>query len=41
MENYGFKVLDTEWWHFYLPNAKEYELLDVPFKKLKKIKKSI
>jgi len=41
MENYGFKVLDTEWWHFYLPNAKEYELLDVPFKKLKKLKKSI
>ena len=41
MENYGFKVLDTEWWHFYLPNAKEYELLDVPFKKLKSIRKSI
>ncbi len=39
MEKYGFRVLDTEWWHFYLPNAKEYELLDVPFKKLKKLRK--
>jgi zinc D-Ala-D-Ala dipeptidase len=37
MEKYGFKVLDTEWWHFYLPNGKEYELLDVSFIELKKI----
>jgi D-alanyl-D-alanine dipeptidase len=36
MEKYGFKVLDTEWWHFYLPNAKTYELLNVSFKDLKK-----
>lgn len=39
MEKYGFKVLDTEWWHFYLPNAKEYELLDVSFEDLKKLGK--
>lgn len=39
MEKYGFTVLDTEWWHFYLPNAKEYELLDVPFNALKNINK--
>jgi zinc D-Ala-D-Ala dipeptidase len=39
MENFGFKVLDTEWWHFYLPNAKEYELLDVSFDDLKKLNK--
>ncbi len=39
MVNYGFKVLDTEWWHFYLPNAKEYELLDVSFDDLKKLSK--
>jgi zinc D-Ala-D-Ala dipeptidase len=38
MEKYGFKILDTEWWHFYLPNAKEYELLDVSFEDLKKIR---
>ncbi len=39
MENYGFKVLDTEWWHFYLPNAKDFELLDVSFKELRKKRK--
>lgn len=41
MEQYGFKALDTEWWHYSLPNAKDFELLDIDFKKLelKKIKK--
>jgi len=37
MEANGFKVLDTEWWHFYLPDAKSYDLLDLSFKQLKKI----
>ena len=37
MEANGFKVLDTEWWHFYLPNAKHYDLLNLDFKQLKKI----
>lgn len=37
MEANGFKVLDTEWWHFYLPDARRYELLDLDFKQLKKI----
>jgi len=37
MENYGFVRLSTEWWHFSLPNAKDYELLDIPFAALKKI----
>ncbi|MDB5223066.1 MAG: peptidase [Chitinophagaceae bacterium] len=37
MEKYGFKPLETEWWHYSLPNAKDFELLDVNFKKLKKI----
>lgn len=36
MEKYGFKPLETEWWHYSLPNAKDFELLDIPFKKLKK-----
>jgi D-alanyl-D-alanine dipeptidase len=40
MEKYGFKVLDTEWWHFYLPNSKEYELLNISFEEFdRKIKK--
>ena len=37
MEKYGFVSLDTEWWHYSLPNAKNFELLDVSFKALKKI----
>jgi D-alanyl-D-alanine dipeptidase len=39
MESHGFKVLDTEWWHFYLPDAKRYDLLDLSFKQLKKLSK--
>jgi zinc D-Ala-D-Ala dipeptidase len=34
MEQHGFKALDTEWWHYSLFNAKEFELLDIDFKKL-------
>lgn len=36
MEKYGFKALDTEWWHYSLPDASRYELLDFDFRKLKK-----
>lgn len=39
MEKYGFKPLQTEWWHYALINAKEYELLDLSFKQLKKLSK--
>jgi D-alanyl-D-alanine dipeptidase len=39
MEKHGFKALDTEWWHYYLPNAAAYELLDIDFKKLKHLNK--
>lgn len=35
MEENGFKVLDTEWWHFYLPDSKKYALLDLSFNRLK------
>ncbi len=35
MEQFGFKALDTEWWHYSLPNARDYELLDIPFKDLR------
>ncbi len=37
MEKYGFKPLETEWWHYYLDNGDKYEVLDIDFKKLKKI----
>ncbi len=40
MEKNGFKALETEWWHFSLANAKDFELLDIPFKKLKKLTRS-
>jgi zinc D-Ala-D-Ala dipeptidase len=39
MEENGFKPLDTEWWHYSLPNAKEYELLNISFEALGKIDK--
>jgi hypothetical protein len=29
--------LDTEWWHYSLQDAREYELLNLSFKQLKKI----
>ncbi len=37
MEKYGFVSLDTEWWHFSLPNANAFELLDVSFDELNKL----
>lgn len=36
MEENGFKALETEWWHFYWPNNKNYDVLDIDFKKLQK-----
>jgi len=36
MEKYGFKPLDTEWWHFFLADGDRFELLDIDFKELKK-----
>jgi zinc D-Ala-D-Ala dipeptidase len=35
MEKYGFKALDTEWWHYSFPNDRHYGVLNIPFKKLK------
>jgi D-alanyl-D-alanine dipeptidase len=37
MEKWGFKALETEWWHYYFPDTKEYELLDLSFDELKKL----
>lgn len=36
MIKYGFNLLETEWWHYYWPNDRNYEVLDLDFKKLKK-----
>jgi len=38
MEKYGFKALESEWWHYALPDAKKYELLDLSFEDLKKLR---
>lgn len=37
MQKYGFNLLETEWWHYYWPNDRNYEVLDMDFKKLKKL----
>ncbi|MGG9964434.1 M15 family metallopeptidase [Ferruginibacter sp. SUN106] len=36
MEQHGFRALDTEWWHYSLPNAKDFDLLDINFNDLNK-----
>jgi zinc D-Ala-D-Ala dipeptidase len=35
MEKYGFRPLETEWWHYSWPNDRNYDVLDLDFKKLK------
>lgn len=35
LEHFGFTVLPTEWWHFYWPNDRNYDVLDLPFEKLR------
>ena len=37
MEKYGFKALSTEWWHYSLPDAEKFELLDLSFSDLQKV----
>jgi zinc D-Ala-D-Ala dipeptidase len=37
MEYYGFRALSTEWWHYSLPNGQRYPLLNLKFRKLKKV----
>jgi zinc D-Ala-D-Ala dipeptidase len=36
MEEAGFKALATEWWHYSLPDAASYPLLNLSFKTLQK-----
>jgi D-alanyl-D-alanine dipeptidase len=35
MEKYGFKAFDTEWWHYSLPDPEKFEVLDIPFEKMR------
>jgi D-alanyl-D-alanine dipeptidase len=37
MEKYGFRAYNEEWWHYSWPNSGKFEILDIEFKKLKKI----
>ncbi|MFT4093973.1 MAG: M15 family metallopeptidase [Niabella sp.] len=34
MQRYGFEPLDTEWWHYTYKSAIQFEVMDIPFKKL-------
>lgn len=36
MEKYGFRALETEWWHYSLPDGNRFEVLDVKFKELQR-----
>jgi len=36
MEHYGFKALETEWWHYGWPNSEKFDVLNLSFKDLKK-----
>jgi len=38
MEKHGFKALDTEWWHYYLPNAADrYALMNLSFRQMRRV----
>ena len=36
MEKYGFKLFETEWWHYSRPDPEKYEVLDLDIAKGKK-----
>lgn len=36
MEKHGFTLFETEWWHYFWPNNRDYEVLDIPFRDLQK-----
>ncbi|HMP92986.1 MAG TPA: M15 family metallopeptidase [Phnomibacter sp.] len=37
MEHFGFVALSTEWWHFSLPDAKRFALLNLSFKQMRRV----
>ena len=40
MEKHGFAALETEWWHYSLPNSsKKFELMNLSFRKMKRMAK--
>lgn len=41
MEKYGFKALQSEWWHYSFTNGTVYELLDIDFDELRKNKSPV
>ena len=38
MEKHGFKSYEEEWWHYSWPDPTRFEILDIPFQKLKKLR---
>ncbi|HTQ29342.1 MAG TPA: M15 family metallopeptidase [Puia sp.] len=38
MEKFGFVAFATEWWHYSLPNPEKYEVLDLGFNQLWKLR---
>ncbi|XVJ65238.1 MAG: M15 family metallopeptidase [Lacibacter sp.] len=39
MLKHGFKLFETEWWHYSWPNDRNYEVLDLSFEKLLRLSK--
>ena len=37
MEKFGFKALETEWWHYFIPETSRFELLDLSFRQLQQL----
>ncbi|HEU4574378.1 MAG TPA: M15 family metallopeptidase [Chitinophagaceae bacterium] len=35
MEKHGFKALETEWWHYYYTSQRNFDVLDIDFKKFR------
>jgi zinc D-Ala-D-Ala dipeptidase len=38
MKKYGFEPLSTEWWHFSWPHSENFEVLDLSFEQLDRLK---
>lgn len=39
MTRHGFQVFETEWWHYFWPNDRNYEVMDLSFQQLEKIER--
>jgi len=37
MQQYGFKLFETEWWHYSWPNPEKFEIMNLSFEDLKKV----